>query len=232
VGGPKLPEQERCDTILAAAYQIALTEGLDAVTARRVATAAGISSGLVFFHFQSKDGLLQALLDVLLDGTLDALTDPALAALAPWDRLERMIRVELDRLVQYHAGVELLFAFYFARRDDVFRARIEASFGRYHDAFLPVCREAVGTAVPVGSGSTIATTGAPGAPDAPDAPDESAGTRAGSPAGGVSADDLATSVVALIQGASIQAIRNPAAVDPEALLATVRALRPRPAERS
>jgi len=193
VGGPKLPEQERCVAILTAAYQIALTEGLDAVTARRVATAAGISPGLVFFHFQSKDGLLQALLDVLLDGTLDALTDPSLAALAPWDRLERMVRGELARLAEYHAGVELLFAFYFARRDELFRARIEASFGRYLDAFLPVCREAAVT---------------------------------GDSAGGVTGEDLAATVVALIQGASIQAIRNPASVNPDALLATIRALRP------
>ena len=203
MGGPKLPEQERCDAILAAAYQIALTEGLDAVTARRVATAAGISPGLVFFHFQSKDGLLQALLDVLLNGTLDALSDPALAALAPWDRLERMIRVELERLTEYHAGVELLFGFYFARRDGVFRDRIEGSFGRYLEAFLPVCREVAGAA----------------------------GTDAAGGARGVSGDDLAATVVALIQGASIQAIRKPASVNPEALLATIRALRPQPAQR-
>ena len=206
MGGPKLPEQERCDAILAAAYQIALSEGLDAVTARRVATAAGISPGLVFFHFQSKDGLLQALLDVLLDGTLDALTDPSLAALAPWDRLERMIRGELTRLAEYHAGVELLFAFYFARRDDFFRVRIEASFGRYLEAFLPVCRDVAGPAGAVGAGG---------------------GAGAGH---GVSGDDLAATVVAVIQGASIQAIRSPAAVNPDALLATIRALRPRPAE--
>jgi AcrR family transcriptional regulator len=202
VGGPKLPEQERCDAILAAAYQIALTDGLDAVTARRVATAAGISPGLVFFHFQSKDGLLQALLAVLLDGTLDALTDPGLAALTPWDRLERMVRVELERLVEHHAGVELLFAFYFSRRDDLFRDPIEASFGRYLEAFLPVCREVAGAA-----GADIhGPTGA---------------------AGALSGDDLAATVVALIQGASIHAIRSPASVNPEALLATIRALRPR-----
>jgi len=192
MGGPKLPEQERCDAILAASYQIALDEGLDAVTARRVATAAGISPGLVFFHFQSKDGLLQALLDVLLDGTLDALTDPGLAALAPWDRLERMVRGELERLVEHHAGVELLFAFYFSRRDTLFRDRIEASFGRYLAAFLPVCREAAGQ---------------------------------GRGVDGPSGDDLAATVVALIQGASIQAIRSPASVNPEALLTTIRALR-------
>ncbi|TFD87205.1 TetR/AcrR family transcriptional regulator [Cryobacterium lactosi] len=204
MGGPKLPEQERADAILAAAYRIALTEGLDAVTARRVATAAGISPGLVFFHFQSKDGLLQALLDVLLNGTLDALTHPSLSALAPWDRLERMIRVELDRLVEYHAGVELLFAFYFSRPDDLFRTRIEASFGRYLEAFLPVCQEVAGP-----GGVSGASTGV----------------------GGVSGDDLASTVVALIHGASIQAIRNPASVYPDALLATVLALRPRPAER-
>ena len=198
MGGPKLPEQERCDAILTAAYTVAITEGLDAVTARRVATAAGISPGLVFFHFQSKDGLLQALLDVLLDGTLDALTDPALAELAPWDRLERMVRVELERLIEHHSGVELIFAFYFSRRDELFRARIEASFGRYHDAFLPVCRDIAALA------------------------DESAGGGSAR----VSGDDLAATVVALIQGASIQAIRNPVALNPDALLATLRALRP------
>ena len=196
MGGPKKSEQERCDAILAAAYDIAVAEGLDAVTARRVATAAGISPGLVFFHFQSKDGLLQALLDALLDGTLDALTDPALAALAPWARLERMIRGELERLQQYHAGVELLFAFYFARRDDLFRPRIEASFGRYLEAFLPVCRELV---------------------------TESA---SGSVASRTTGDDLAATVVALVQGASIQAIRNPVSFTPEALLATLQAFRP------
>lgn len=196
MGGPKLPEQERCDAILAAAYQIAITESLDAVTARRVATAAGISPGLVFFHFQSKDGLLAALLDALLDGTLDALTDPSLAALAPWDRLELMIRGELTRLAEYHAGVELLFAFYFARRDELFRAPIEASFGRYYDAFLPVCLEVAG---PAGVAGVV---------------------------GGVTGDDLATTIVALIQGASIQAIRDPASVNPAALLATIRHLRP------
>jgi TetR/AcrR family transcriptional repressor of bet genes len=193
MGGPKLPEQERSDAILAAAYQLALTEGLDAVTARRVATAAGISPGLVFFHFQSKDGLLLALLDVLLDGTLDALSDPALTQLAPWDRLERMVRGELERLAEYHAGVELLFAFYFSRRDDLFRDRIEASFGRYLDAFLPVCRELAAECRTSGS---------------------------------ISGDDLAATVVALVQGASIQAIRDPASFTPAALLSTLRAFRP------
>ena len=143
----------------------------------------------MFFHFQSKDGLLEALLGVLLDGTLDALSDPDLARLAPWDRLERMIRVELERLVEYPAAVELIFAFYFSRRDDLFRARIEASFGRYLAAFTPVCHEAA------------------------------AGTS-------LEGDDLAATVVALVQGASIQAIRNPDSFNPGAILATLRALRP------
>ena len=208
MGGPKRPEQERVEEILATAYGIALADGLDAVTARRVATAAGISPGLVFFHFQSKDGLLLALLDVLLDGTLDALTAPGLAALAPWDRLERMVRGELERLAEYHAGVELLFAFYFSRRDDLFRSRIESSFGRYLEAFLPVCRE-----VAAGSGLDGIQAPATGS-----GPDDLQGRAPG--------DDLAATIVALIQGASIQAIRAPAAFDPEALLATVQALRP------
>ncbi|WP_120337262.1 TetR/AcrR family transcriptional regulator [Cryobacterium soli] len=220
MGGPKRPEQERVEEILATAYRIALADGLDAVTARRVATAAGISPGLVFFHFQSKDGLLLALLDVLLDGTLDALTAPGLAALAPWDRLERMVRGELERLAEYHAGVELLFAFYFSRRDDLFRSRIESSFGRYLEAFLPVCREVAAGSGPDGIRGPASGSGRAGShgPATGSGPDDLQGRAPG--------DDLAATIVALIQGASIQAIRAPATFDPEALLATMQAFRP------
>jgi hypothetical protein len=100
-----------------------------------------------------------------------------------------MVRVELERLAEYHASVELLFAFYFSRREDLFRDRIEVSFGRYLEAFVPVCREVT------------------------------AGTAR-------SGDDLAATVVALIQGASIHAIRNPSSFNPEALLSTMQAFRP------
>src|SRR4028119_548076 len=55
-----------------AAFAVAAREGLAGVTARAVAAEAGVSSGLVFFHFGTVDALLAALLDWLLARTLVA----------------------------------------------------------------------------------------------------------------------------------------------------------------
>ncbi len=48
-----LQRDQRRDLILRAAMQLALAEGLSALTARRVAQAAAVSTGQVHHHFQS-----------------------------------------------------------------------------------------------------------------------------------------------------------------------------------
>ncbi|TCM67358.1 TetR family transcriptional regulator [Acinetobacter calcoaceticus] len=48
-----LHREQRRDLILAAAMQLALDEGLSAMTARRVAQVAAVSTGQVHHHFQS-----------------------------------------------------------------------------------------------------------------------------------------------------------------------------------
>src|SRR5687767_11445787 len=68
--GRKEPEDKRRDAILRAAYTVAARERLGGVTARAVAAEAGVSSGLVFFYFESIDNLLVALLDWLLERTI------------------------------------------------------------------------------------------------------------------------------------------------------------------
>ena len=69
MGGRKQPEEQRREEILRAAFVVAARDRLTGVTARAVAAEAGISSGLVFFHFESVDALLGELLDWLLDRT-------------------------------------------------------------------------------------------------------------------------------------------------------------------
>lgn len=141
MGGRKVPEQERRESLLAAAATVAVTEGLEAVTARRVAAAADASSGLVFFHFGSKEGLLLALLDSILSRTLDATDRPELATLPAWERLYEMVRVEIEELPEQRGFVELLFAYYFIRRDELFRDPIDKALALYVEAFLPSCRD-------------------------------------------------------------------------------------------
>lgn len=63
----RLSEDERKSAILEAAFSVAARERLDAVTTRRVAEVAGVSAGLVIFHFESKDKLLLALCEQVVD---------------------------------------------------------------------------------------------------------------------------------------------------------------------
>jgi AcrR family transcriptional regulator len=68
--GRKAPEEQRREEILRAAYRVAARERLAGLTGRAVAAEAGVSSGLVFFHFGDRDGLLVALLEWLLEVTV------------------------------------------------------------------------------------------------------------------------------------------------------------------
>ena len=65
------PEEKR-QRILAAAAQLLGEEGYGAMTAARVAAAAGVSEGLLFHHFGSKHGILEALAASFGQGAFEA----------------------------------------------------------------------------------------------------------------------------------------------------------------
>jgi AcrR family transcriptional regulator len=197
VGGRKVPEAQRREQLIAAAYDVAVRDGLDGVTARGVAAEAGASPGLVFFHFGSKEGLLLGLLDTLLAGALDAEVTPQISALpTAVERLLALLRVELEGIPPQRFAVELFFAYWVSLgRTGAFRERIGAALDRYRAVFVPVCA------------GVAAELRLP-----------------------VPAETLATMVVSFIQGAAVQAVRDPARYDVDGFLTTVAALlRPAPA---
>ena len=53
---------EKQQKIIQAALQLFATEGYHATATSKVAKAAGVSEGLIFRHFDNKEGLLQAIL--------------------------------------------------------------------------------------------------------------------------------------------------------------------------
>ena len=61
--GRRAPEEARREQIINAAYAVALRAGIADVTLRAVAVQAGLSHGLLIFHFKRKDQLIAALLD-------------------------------------------------------------------------------------------------------------------------------------------------------------------------
>lgn len=54
---------EKQEKILKSALQLFASEGFHATSTSKVAKCAGVSEGLIFRHFENKEGLLQAILD-------------------------------------------------------------------------------------------------------------------------------------------------------------------------
>jgi AcrR family transcriptional regulator len=77
--------------LLSAARQIFETEGLPALTVRRVAEAAGCTTMQVYSRYKGKDGILQALFDEGFEA-LAAAQQAVPMSLEPAERVRRMCR--------------------------------------------------------------------------------------------------------------------------------------------
>jgi AcrR family transcriptional regulator len=151
MAGRKIPEEQRREGLLRAAFAVAAREGLAGVTARAVAAEAGVSSGLVFFHFHTVDALLAALLEWLLAHTFVAAElPPAHAAARPAAaRMLAAVRRDLDALPRARRRVELFFDYWVrGTRDPAVRGTIRRALDRYRLAFVPLAAAVVAEAPP------------------------------------------------------------------------------------
>ena len=199
MAGRKIPEEERRESLLRAAFAVAAREGLAGVTARAVAAEAGVSSGLVFFHFHTVDALLAALLEWLLAHTFVA------AELAPGARpnataAARMlaaVRRDLDALPRARRRVELFFDYWVrGTRDPAVRGTIRRALDRYQAAFLPLAAAVVA-----------------------EAPERQFGPDAAAAAAG-----LATVAATFVEGCALRVVLDPAGFDVDAAMSTLAAL--------
>ena len=141
--GRHVAEQVRRSQIIRAAYHVAAARGLDGLTVRRVAIKAGVSTGLVLFHFEAKEQLIIALLDWLLETTTVLHVSEDIARIvSPLDRLLALLRHEMDRLSSEPERIRLFFDFW-ARgiRHPGIRSKMWRELARYRDAFRPMAEE-------------------------------------------------------------------------------------------
>ncbi len=68
-GAPRLEAKDRRAELVRAAYRVMAADGVHRVPLERVAEAAGVSKGLVLYHFQTKDNLVLAALEWVLEVT-------------------------------------------------------------------------------------------------------------------------------------------------------------------
>ena len=141
--GNRAAEQVRRAQIIKAAYGVAGTKGLDGLTVRDVARKAGISTGLVLFHFETKEQLVIALLDWLLDTTtVLRITDDIARIPLPLDRLHALLRTEMNRLSSEPRRIRLFFDFWAKGiRHVKIRSKMRRELDRYREAFRPIAEE-------------------------------------------------------------------------------------------
>lgn len=141
--GRKASEDARRQQIIHAAFDVASRKGLAALTVRLVAAKAGLSTGLVLFHYKTKEQLVIALLDyVLATTTVLRLTDDIAQISSPLDRLLALLAREMDRLSQEPRRIRLFFDFWAKGfTHPRIKRRMQAELDRYREAFRPIAEE-------------------------------------------------------------------------------------------
>jgi AcrR family transcriptional regulator len=81
----------RREEILAATVEEMQRLGMAHTRAQDVAQALGVSTGLLFYHFDSKDNLLAAALEYAVDRDLDRLDRALARGRTPMERLRRVV---------------------------------------------------------------------------------------------------------------------------------------------
>ncbi len=109
MSGKRLSREERRERILAAAARVFAASGYDAAGMREVATAAGISTPVLYDHFPSKAALYAGLLESEVDSLL-----AGWAELPPSDTAEGLLRARVAAIFAWmetnERGWRMIFA--------------------------------------------------------------------------------------------------------------------------
>ncbi|RII18363.1 HTH-type transcriptional repressor KstR2 [Streptomyces sp. YIM 130001] len=104
---PATPAPERRRQLLATAAEVFAAEGYNATTVRRIADEAGMLAGSLYYHFDSKESML----DEILSGFLSELWegyDAVLAAdLGPRETIEALVTESFREIDRHRAAVAI-----------------------------------------------------------------------------------------------------------------------------
>ena len=89
---PRLDIETRRTQLVDAGIRIALRDGLDNTTVRRIATEAGVSLGTVHYCFDNKRALLEAVVETLLGREVDVADFELSDDLTPADAIKQAFR--------------------------------------------------------------------------------------------------------------------------------------------
>jgi AcrR family transcriptional regulator len=98
---PKLRQAE----VLAAAADLFAEQGYISTTVREIADAAGILSGSLYHHFDSKESMLDAILRDFIERTLASYEGVLAQDLGPTETFEALLRASLESMVDHRSAI-------------------------------------------------------------------------------------------------------------------------------
>ncbi|RFU87552.1 TetR/AcrR family transcriptional regulator [Streptomyces triticagri] len=101
------PSPERHGQLLATAAEVFAAEGYDATTVRRIADAAGMLAGSLYYHFDSKEAMLDEILSGFLDELREGYDAVLAAALGPRETLEALVTESFREIDRHRAAVAI-----------------------------------------------------------------------------------------------------------------------------
>jgi AcrR family transcriptional regulator len=102
-----LPASDRRAELLDIAARLFAERGLRATTVRDIADAAGILSGSLYHHFDSKESMVDEILRGFLDGLFARYSEIVARDLGPRATLEAIVVASFQALDEHHAAVAI-----------------------------------------------------------------------------------------------------------------------------
>ncbi|MDT4905530.1 MAG: TetR/AcrR family transcriptional regulator, cholesterol catabolism regulator [Pseudonocardiales bacterium] len=102
-----IPATDRRAELLAIAARLFAERGLRATTVRDIADAAGILSGSLYHHFDSKESMVDEILTEFLDALFGRYQEIVAQGLGPRDTLEAVVIASFEAIDQRHDAVAI-----------------------------------------------------------------------------------------------------------------------------
>lgn len=102
-----LPVSERREAILAIAAEIFARKGFRSTTVREIADEAGILSGSLYHHFDSKETMVDEIISGFIDDMVKGYEDIVESVDDPLQALEELIRFAFSALLPHRAALKV-----------------------------------------------------------------------------------------------------------------------------
>jgi AcrR family transcriptional regulator len=127
----KLDTQVRQEQIAQAAMNLINTAGMNGLSIARVAKRVGLVPSAIYRHFESKDQVIDAVLDLIFDRLMDNVSKACRATNDPFERLKLILTRHIRLILENHAIPRIIFSEEVYSGNIDRKAKLNRKIGRY-----------------------------------------------------------------------------------------------------